>query len=443
MRDILVTALIFGIIPWIFTRPWFGVLLYTWLGLMNPHRLTYGFAYSFPFGSIVALLTMVTMLFSSEKKVVPWSPLMIMWLIFVFWLNVTTLFAAHPEAAMPEWDRAIKIQLMVFVTLLLIHGRKRIEAFVWVMVVSLGFFGVKGGAFAILTGGQYRVMGPWESFIADNNDLALALIMTLPLMRYLMVVAKSKYVRTGLIVAMGLTAMAVISSQSRGAFLAGGTILLFLILKSRHKFQFMVVAAIAVPLMLLSMPEQYFERMGTIGEYQEDASAMGRINAWYFAFNYAKDNPITGGGFGVFSEDLFLIYAPNPLDFHDAHSIYFEILGEQGFVGLGLFLGIGLLALRTCGRVMKSVSERDDLAWARDLAAMLQVSLIGYATGGAFLGLAYFDYYYDLVAVVIVLDFHVRRKLAEPEALTDSLEVVPEVPGATMKRAYAGYLRPG
>ncbi len=415
MRDILVTVLVLGAIPWIISRPWIGVLVYTWLGLMNPHRLTYGFAYSFPFGSVIAIVTLVSMLFSKEKKQVPWSPLMIVWLIFVVWLNITTVFAAFPDAAAVEWDRAIKIQLMIFTTLLLIHGRERINAYVWVLVISLGFFGVKGGIFAILTGGQHRVLGPWESFIADNNTLALALIMTLPLIRYLISVTQHKQVRIGLIVAMGLTAMAVISSHSRGAFLAGGTILLFLILKSRHKFGFMAAAIVIVPIMLLSMPEAYFERMGTISEYQEDASALGRINAWWFAFNYAVDHPITGGGFGVFSEELFLTYAPNPLDFHDAHSIYFEILGEQGFVGLALFLLLGLLALRSCSWIMKNTIDRESLGWARDLAAMLQVSLIGYATGGTFLGLAYFDYYYDLIATVIVLQFHVKRKLSMPQ----------------------------
>jgi probable O-glycosylation ligase (exosortase A-associated) len=439
MRDILVALLVVGAIPFIFSRPWFGVVVYTWLGLMNPHRLTYGFAYTAPFGSVVALVTMVSLLFSSEEKRVPWSGLTVVWMLFVFWINLSTVFAEYPDAAIQEWDRTIKIQLMIFITLLVMHGRFRINAFVWVMVVSLGFYGVKGGVFTVLTGGQYRVMGPWDTFITDNNTLALALIMTLPLIRYLAVTATQKYVRIGLLVAMGFTAMAVISSHSRGAFLAGGTILLFLILKSQRKLQFAMVAAVIVPIMLLSMPDQYFERMETIKEYDQDASAMGRINAWWFAFNYAKDHPLTGGGFGVFSEEMFLAYAPNPLQFHDAHSIYFEVLGEQGFVGLGLFLLLGLLSLRTCTWIIKSVDGRDDLGWARELAAMLQVALIGYATGGAFLGLAYFDYYYDLVATIILLQYHVRQKLTEPiedssrpedQDVSGSLQVSRRLPSA-------------
>ncbi len=82
--------------------------------------------------------------------------------------------------------------------------------------------------------------------------------------------------------------------------------------------------------------------MWTIRDYQEDSSSMGRINAWHFAANLAADRPVVGGGFQVFTPELFQKYAPNPTDFHDAHSIYFESLAEQGYVGLALFVLIGV-----------------------------------------------------------------------------------------------------
>ena len=428
MRDLLISLLIFGALPWIFMRPYVGALIYAWLSLMNPHRLAYGFAYSFPFGLTVALVTIVSMLFSSEKKQVPWTGTFIIWMLFVFWLNVTTFFAIMPEDAIVEWDRSMKIQFMVLITMLLLHGRHRINAFVWVMAVSLGFFGIKGGLFSVLTGGQYLVMGPKDSFITDNNTLALALIMTLPLMRYLLLQATHKYLRLALIGSMMLTTLAIITSHSRGALLAGATILVFLIMKSRHRLAFSLATIAALPAMLYFMPEAWFERMGTIGEYDQDASALGRINAWWFAFNLAVDHPLTGGGFDTFSKELFLKYAPVPLDHHDAHSIYFEILGEQGFVGLGLFLMLGLSALLSCAWVIRNVKLREDLTWARDLASMLQVSLIGYATGGAFLGLGYYDFYYNLIATVVLLRFHVQGELRKPAPAVAAPEVIAELP---------------
>lgn len=411
MRSLLLTIIVFGLLPWIILRPHIGVLTYTWLGLMNPHRLTYGFAYNFPFSTIIALVTIVAMLISSEKKRIPWTRVLVVWLAFIAWMNVSTYFALVPEDAVPEWDRAMKIQLMVFVSLLLLQGRQRINAFVWVIVVSIGFYGIKGGLFMGATGGQYLVMGPWDTFIADNNTLALALIMTIPLMRYLMVMSENKYVRFGLVFAMILTAMAIVSSHSRGAFLAGGTILFFLILKGKHRVRFLVATVVLLPVILMSMPDAWWDRMGSIADYRQDASSMGRINAWQFAINLAQERPIIGGGFNVFTEELFLRYAPEPLDFHDAHSIYFEVLAEHGYVGLSLFLLLGIFALRSCSSIIRCVENRDDLKWAKELAAMLQVSLLGYASGGAFLGLAYYDLYYDLIALIILLDHHVRRQV--------------------------------
>ena len=195
MRDIIIAMIVFGAVPYMLTRPHIGVLVWSWLGYMNPHRMAYGFAYSFPFSTVTAIATLAGIVFSSERKRIPWSGTMIAWIMLVIWLNITTLFALNHLDAMYEWDRTMKTMLMVFITLLVINTRERINALVWVIVVSLGFYGVKGGIFSLLTGGNYRIWGPENSFIEDNNSLALALVMTLPLMRYLQLSAKNKYIR--------------------------------------------------------------------------------------------------------------------------------------------------------------------------------------------------------------------------------------------------------
>jgi probable O-glycosylation ligase (exosortase A-associated) len=264
------------------------------------------------------------------------------------------------------------------------------------------------------------IFGPEDSFIEGNNALGLALVMVIPLMRFLQLDTTKRYLKLGLTGAIGLTSLAVLASYSRGAFLAISAILVFMIMKTRQKMLFLLAVAITVPIMWGLMPEEWHERLGTIRTYEQDASAMGRINAWWFAWNVAKERPLVGGGFDAFSPDTFKDYAPNPLDFHDAHSIYFEMLGEHGFVGLGLFLLLGWLALRECGRIMREARDREDLRWAHDLGAMMQVSLIGYAVGGAFLGLAYWDLFYHLVALTVVTAEIVRRQSAERTAdLTD------------------------
>jgi probable O-glycosylation ligase (exosortase A-associated) len=150
------------------------------------------------------------------------------------------------------------------------------------------------------------------------------------------------------------------------------------------------------------MPESWQNRMGTIQTYEQDGSAMGRINAWWMAFNLAKDN-LFGGGFECFQRYTFYLYAPVPNDLHDAHSVYFEVLGEHGFIGITLFLLLGLVTLNSARKIIKEAKKSEETLWMSDLAAMLQVSLIGYAASGAFLGLAYFDLYYHLIAIVVIL----------------------------------------
>ena len=130
-------------------------------------------------------------------------------------------------------------------------------------------------------------------------------------------------------------------------------------------------------------------------------SAMGRINAWWTAWNVAKHN-ILGGGFKMFSRETFLIYAPNPNIVFDAHSIYFQVMGEHGFIGLILFVLIALLTWLRCGEIIRMCRGDLDRRWAADLAGMLQVSIIGFAVSGAFLSLAYFDYYYHLIAITLI-----------------------------------------
>lgn len=413
LRDAAITLIVFGAIPLVLMRPHLGVLVYTWLSLMNPHRLTWGFAFNFPFAAVMAGVTMVALIISREPKRFPVTPATVCLILFVIWMCVSTLFALNPEGAWIEWKRAMKIQLMVLVTMMLIQNRERLNWYVWVIVVSIGFYGVKGGIFAAVTRAEFMVWGPPGSFIEDNTSMALALIMVLPLMRYLQLSAQNKWVRRGLTVAMLLSGFAVLASYSRGAFLALAAMCFFLLLKTRHKALVGVLMLLAIPVLLIAMPEKWYDRISSIQTYQQDASAMGRINAWYHAYNVAKDHPLVGGGYDVFTPELFLRYAPDPMDVHDAHSIFFEVLGEHGFVGLGLYLLLMWLVWRTASWTNKRTRDREDLIWARDLSAMTQAALVGYAVGGAFLGLAYFDLYYNLVALIVLTQMVVRRILDE------------------------------
>ncbi len=419
MRDILIYLIVFGSLPFILARPYVGVLMWSWIGYMNPHRLAFGSAYDFPFALIVGALTLVGIVFSSERKRFPLTKITIVWLLFIVWLNVTTLFALVPGDAWLEWDRAMKIQFFSLVTVLVMQGKARIHYLVWIITASIGFFAVKGGIFSIMTGGSFRIYGPPGSFIEDNNDMALAIIMILPLMWYIGRQMTAKTMQVVMLGAVGLSILSVLTSQSRGALLALVAALAFFWFKSRKKIWLGIILVGSAPIFLLSMPDEWHERMSSISEYRQDESAMGRINAWHFAYNLAIDRPLVGGGFQTFDRNLFSIYAPDPRNFHDAHSIYFEVLAEQGFVGLILFLSLWFLAYQTAGRLIKDCDNIPQLKWAQDMAAMLQASLVGYATGGLFLGLAYFDLYYHLIAIVVLLGLYVDDETKKIAAVTE------------------------
>jgi probable O-glycosylation ligase (exosortase A-associated) len=427
MRDIALIIFFFSILPFVFKRPYIGVYIWVWLGLMNPHRLTWGFAYYFPFAEITAITVLISMLASKEPKQVPWTRETILLLFFILWMLITTFFAFYPDLAWVQWDKVWKIMLMTYVTMMLINSRQKLDWLVWVVVLSLGFYGVKGGIFTIVTGGAYHVQGPPGSFIYGNNEMGLALILTVPLMRYLQLQAKSVWIHQSVVGMMLLTSIAIVGSQSRGALVGIVAMGSFLWLKSRNKIFTLVSLLVIVGLVAAIMPQQWYDRMATIETYQQDSSAMGRIYSWLTAFNLAKHR-ITGGGFETFREQVFDLYGPR--DFTrtaDAHSIYFEVMGEHGFIGFFMFMLLGLFIWNTGSRIRKQGKRSMETKWAADLASMVQVSIIGYASSGAFLGLAYFDLYYTLVAIMVICSVLLKEQILHMQAAK-----VPPKPGVSL-----------
>jgi probable O-glycosylation ligase (exosortase A-associated) len=367
---------------------------------------------------VVGLVTIAAWLFSREPKTLPWHPLVLLLAAFAAWVSFTTLFAAYPEHAQWKWDRTIKILLFNgFVTIGLITTRQRLDALVWVIVLSLGFFALKGAVFTVLTGGIYRLQGPAGSFIADNNQFAMALLMTMPLVRYLQLTAHSRWIRLGLLVLLVSFLVAVLGTYSRGAMIALAMTAIALLVKSRRSVRLALVAGLALAAAVQFMPEHWHDRIASIFAYEEDASAQARFDSWRYAVEVAREHPVLGGGFEIFRGNK----AATEAGYRSAHSIYFETLGEHGWVGLGLFLALGLGAYLTARSVIRRASEDPELSWAADLAAMVQVSIAAYAIAGLFLNLATFDLYYHLLAIVVIASSLVR-KAAPAEISTGAID---------------------
>jgi putative inorganic carbon (HCO3(-)) transporter len=411
MRDIVTALIVFGSLPYTIKHTYVGVLTWSWIAYMNPHRLGWGFARDYPFAYLVAIVTLFSFLFNREPKTFPKNSLVFVWFSFLCWMGITTLFAIFPEISLEQLIKVGKIQLFAILSLLLLGNIDRMNKLIWVIVISISYFGVKGGIFTIMHGGSFTVWGPPGTFIEGNNELALAILMVIPLMNYLRFIVKNSWVKKGLLIGMFLMGASALGSQSRGALLAASAMLISFWLKSNNKVVTGLLGILIAIGLVTFMPDSWHKRMDTIETYEEDASAMGRINAWEAAFNLAKDRILGGGYDGINNDAIFPLYAPNPLDYHDAHSIYFEVLGDHGFIGLFLFLLLGISAWRFAKKAIDLTNGIEGLSNLNLLARMLQVSLLAYATGGAFLGLAYFDLYYHIIVLVMLVNYIAEQNI--------------------------------
>jgi probable O-glycosylation ligase (exosortase A-associated) len=401
MRDlILSTLLVSGALAAI-VRPWIGIIIFAWISIMNPHRLTYGFAYDVPWAQIVVVATFLGILLNAhEIKRIRWTWPFTVFLAFTCWQSITYPFSIYPEASFEMWTKVLKINLMIVVTIAMLQSRKHLEALVWVLVLSLGYYGVKGGIFTLLTGGVHRVQGPAASYITGNNELGLALVMITPLVYYLSHVARLRTIRYTLLAVMVLCVIGALGTQSRGAMLAAAGMIAFLCAKSPRRLALGLGMVFIGAGILAFMPDVWWARMSTILDYEQDESSMGRINAWQFTWNVASEH-FFGGGYQMYTPEMFAAYAPNPTPVLVAHSIYFSPLGEHGYVGLALFLLLWLMTWREAGWPSRHALP-PDREWAVLLCSMVKVSVVGYLIGGTFASLTYFDLPYYLMAIILI-----------------------------------------
>ena len=429
MRVAILLIIVIGSLPIIMMKPFVGTLLWAWLSYFNPHRLTWGMSDVIPYAQIVAIVTLGAWLVSREPKLMLRNAIIVLMLLLAFWVSFTTVFALVPESAFSKWLQFIKILVMTYVTYQMLYTRERINLLMWVIVLSVGIYGFKGGIFAIATGGNYMILGPDDSYYESNNSVGVALCMVLPLMRYLQMETKSRIIYWLMMAAMTFTGISVLATYSRGAALAGMGMLGFMWLKSRYKLLTGFFVAFAIVFALSLMPDKWYERIESIQNYEEDWSSMERIKMWRYGINVATARPLTGGGYGIFPEtELYpkfglrlcgpqwYLLSPTEncvLRARSSHSVYFDMIGEHGFVGFVIFVVLLVAGMLAGQRIIVQCRRREDLTWARNLAAMSQTSIVGFALGGLFVNMTYFDLYYNVLAILAATQLIVARALAE------------------------------
>ncbi len=419
MRNLLIYALVFASVPAIFAWPYLGVLAWTWVSFMNPHRLAFGSVESFPVGEVIAIATLVAWLISREPKQLPMRPVVIAMLTYFAFTTLTSVTAVNQTLAWNKWEIYAKVILFTLVAISLMRSQIRLHALIWVMVASCGYFAFKGGLFTVLTGGSYMVFGPPGTFHGDNNGIAITFLMILPLLRYLQLQTENRFASISLLGAQVLTLAAILGTHSRGALLALIAMMTYLLIRSRN-FGILALALVSGVIAFSLMPTEWRDRQLSTLDYAEDESAQGRITMWIYAIDVANDHPLLGGGFDVFYDrDYRMKYLPRKEDGtlvtgRAAHSIYFEVLGEHGYGGLILFLALGVMGFLSAERICRRCRLRPDLKWVTDLMPMCQASMVAFAVGGAFLNKATFDLYYHILAIIVIAEIVALRALANP-----------------------------
>ena len=399
MRDIWLLAWLSVGLGLTFRYPFVGVLLWEWLSVMNPHQEAYGFIRSIPLNLIIAVVTLLSWLMSKEPKHIPKHSIITLLALFLVWTTFNSFFAFDPSWSWTYWDRTWRIFFFGFIVAAMATDRVRIEAIIWVAIISLLHFGVKGGIFTVVTGGAFHVLGPADTIIADNNQLALALLMTMPLVEYMRTSVSYKPLSWLLGISMVLTTISIIGSYSRGAYIAMAAMAVFALLKARRKLVFLAVLAIAATAIYYFTPQGIIDRASTIQSADSDASFHGRWVAWQVAILYATDHfPFGAGFYGPQLHAIFYHYFPDEAA-HAAHSIYFQVLGEHGFAGLGIYLALAFVSFVWCWRLART-PQQEATQWVQKLAGMIQISLFAFLIGGAALSMAYYDLFIILICLI-------------------------------------------
>ena len=448
MRGLLFITLFVSSLWFVFKSPFNGALLWYVFSLGNFHTIVWGFFSDLHYAYIIAFATCLSWLISKEPKKLPLTPLAVLTLVFAVWITITSLIAArgpYPGFAAgvwSMWSRVEKVLFMCLVGYALTKSREQVNQLIWVVVLSIGVWGVKGAIWELLHAGSSRLYGPDGTAIGDNNDFGLALIIMLPLLFYQWQVAANRHLRYGLMLMGFLVAMAVLFTYSRGALVGlcamGGVFWL----RTRAKLAAGLLIVCFGLFAYSFAPPQWFDRMETIQTYEEDSSAMSRITYWKISLRVAEQHPLAGGGFKVTywpmvtnpmlrGTDLPELIAPKA-----PHSIYFEVLSEHSWLGLALYLMIAAYSWRNCSWLIRQSNRRPDYAWANLLGRTGQASLVAYWAGGAFVSQAYLDEYWCVIFVFDAARRLVAREIARRSgAVATAPSTHPGVPNVGTRTA--------
>ncbi|WP_417623529.1 putative O-glycosylation ligase, exosortase A system-associated [Paremcibacter congregatus] len=426
MRDIFIFSAVLCIMLAALRKPQIGILGWLWLSIMNPHKEAFGWIYSLPVLDMIAGVTFLSVLINFKKaEKAMLHPIAIILLIFYFWACMSTIFATSFDLSFPRWIYFSKTMIFILLMLLFLNKKHWIIASIFVFVFAVGLTGAKGGMFTIITGGGYRIWGAPGTAWGDNNGVSLAMLMVAPMIFALKDVLDKKILRLGVYGTSFLSFICILGTQSRGGLVGIIGVSMAFFVRTKHKLVMGVLIFICGLGVLAFMPDSWKSRMETIQTYEQDESASTRIIQWNYAVQLANERPILGHGFYArFHQPLYQKYLTGIDKNRSVHSVIFQILEEQGYIGLFIYLLLMVTAIVSAHKVSKQAKQRDDLKWASSLLYFSQFSIVGFAFNGLTINVAYLDLYYYLLAFIVLLISHVKMELAADHTKTSQQTVL-------------------
>jgi probable O-glycosylation ligase (exosortase A-associated) len=316
-------------------------------------------------------------------------------LAFGVWVGVSYLNARNQQAAYDWSIEYLKIFVMFVTSALLIRTVREVWILFIMAAAAVGYIGYEINAQYLE---YHRIVVYFTGYGGlDNNGAGLLLAMGVPLCLFVWEGVERwwRWLFAGLI---PVLIHAVLLSFSRGAMVALLAASPLFFFRSRHKRYLFVGGFVLILMMLPRMAgPEIRARFFSIQEYEKDKSVQGRFNSWQVAWEMAKDYPITG--IGVRNASEYAREYSAEAEGRTIHSQYLQILADNGFVGLGLYLG-SLLAVwlrvrraRQATKTWNSPEERTVHA----IACGVECAMAVFCVGASFLSLELFELPYLLL----------------------------------------------
>lgn len=428
-------AIMLAWMPMAFMNGFVAFLLWIYTSVLSPQVFLYGFMSGFRFAFVFAGLALGLLILGrlKERGYFIWDKVGVLLVLFIVHALVSSFLAwsVNPSIAF-RLEFFLKGMALALAAPFFLTSRERIHATLIVVVAGLGFHGVIDGGKVIQSGGAHTVVGIPGASLSDNNLLAVGLVMLLPLTLYLAKFSVSQLTKWASLGVFAFCVMTILGSNSRGGFLALAVLAVWYWLTSPRKILAAVFVAVVAVGVVQFAPERWFERIATIKDAAEDGSFLGRVAAWKVSINIANDNPVFGAGFDSvqissiwnqykYTSNFIDIEIPEHLAYKAAHSNYFQVMSDLGYVGLLLFLALLTSAFITRWQI-KSLVKRlpGNHAWASELSTAMTLSLVAYMVGGGGVSLAYFELTYLQIVILSVIRHLLTKELGLNKAVASA-----------------------